>query len=202
MLSCETMQPNTECKDVAEHFSRHFRSTFSNSFFLFLSNENSVLQNNTIATKEKNKIRSVTRCWKEKLSKTQLQQCFKVAQKAPYFWDSFVRLFTANIFQKQPNLVTLHKHEIQNHKRCRHPIPLFEQNPFEPELSANCPYNRDSFLCTKAFLQQNEVKAHICQTNLVIALYALSLLFCKFTNTTAYHLGIYKPSAPVSCRAP
>ena len=41
-----------------------------------------------------------------------------------------------------------------------------------------------------------------CQTNLVIALDALSLLFCKFINTTAYHLGRYKPSYPVSCPAP
>ena len=41
-----------------------------------------------------------------------------------------------------------------------------------------------------------------CQTNLVIALYTLSLLFCKFINTTAYHLGRFKPSSPVSCRAP
>ena len=41
-----------------------------------------------------------------------------------------------------------------------------------------------------------------CQTNLVIALYALSLLFCKFINTTAYHLGRYKPSSPISCHAP
>ena len=36
-----------------------------------------------------------------------------------------------------------------------------------------------------------------CQTNLVIALYALSLLFCKFINTTANHLGRYDPSSPV-----
>ena len=35
-----------------------------------------------------------------------------------------------------------------------------------------------------------------CQTNLVIALYTLSLLFCKFINTTAYHLGRYEPSSP------
>ena len=41
-----------------------------------------------------------------------------------------------------------------------------------------------------------------CQTNLVIALDALSLLFCIFINTTAYHLGRYEPSSPVSCRAP
>ena len=38
-----------------------------------------------------------------------------------------------------------------------------------------------------------------CQMNFVIALNTLSLLFCKFKNTTAYHLGRYKP--PVSCRA-
>ena len=31
-----------------------------------------------------------------------------------------------------------------------------------------------------------------CQTNLVIAIYSLSLLFCKFINTTAYHFGRYK----------
>ena len=41
-----------------------------------------------------------------------------------------------------------------------------------------------------------------CQTNLVIALDALSLLFCIFINTTAYHVGRYEPSSPVSCRAP
>ena len=35
-----------------------------------------------------------------------------------------------------------------------------------------------------------------CQTILVIALYALSLLFCIFINTTAYDLGRYKPSPP------
>ena len=35
------------------------------------------------------------------------------------------------------------------------------------------------------------------QTNLVIALCTLSLLFCKFINTTAYHLGRYKPSSPI-----
>ena len=35
-----------------------------------------------------------------------------------------------------------------------------------------------------------------CQTNLVIVLRALSLLFWHFINTTAYHLGRYKPSTP------
>ena len=30
-----------------------------------------------------------------------------------------------------------------------------------------------------------------CQTNLVIALHALSQLFWQFINTTAYHLGRY-----------
>ena len=40
-----------------------------------------------------------------------------------------------------------------------------------------------------------------CQTNLAIALYAL-ILFFKFINTTAYHLGGYKPPSPVSCNAP
>ena len=35
-----------------------------------------------------------------------------------------------------------------------------------------------------------------CQTNLVIALYKLSQLFCKFIYTTAYHLGRYKPLPP------
>ena len=35
-----------------------------------------------------------------------------------------------------------------------------------------------------------------CQTNLVIVLRALSLLFRHFINTTAYHLGRYKPSTP------
>ena len=37
-----------------------------------------------------------------------------------------------------------------------------------------------------------------CQTNLVIALHALSLLFCNFIITTAYHLGRYEPSFPSS----
>ena len=37
-----------------------------------------------------------------------------------------------------------------------------------------------------------------CQTNLVIALHALSLLFWHFINTTAYHLGWYEPSSPCS----
>ena len=41
-----------------------------------------------------------------------------------------------------------------------------------------------------------------CQTNLVISLHTLSLLFCKFIKTTAYHLGRYQPSSPVSCHAP
>ena len=41
-----------------------------------------------------------------------------------------------------------------------------------------------------------------CQSNFVIALYILSLLFFKLINTTAYHLGRYKPSSPVSCRTP
>ena len=41
-----------------------------------------------------------------------------------------------------------------------------------------------------------------CQTNLAIALYTLSLLFCKFITTTAYHLGRYKPSSSVSCCTP
>ena len=35
-----------------------------------------------------------------------------------------------------------------------------------------------------------------CQTTLVIALDALSLLFCIFINTTVYHLGRYILSAP------
>ena len=41
-----------------------------------------------------------------------------------------------------------------------------------------------------------------CETNFVIALYTLSLLFSKLINTTAYHLGRYEPSSPVRCRAP
>ena len=40
------------------------------------------------------------------------------------------------------------------------------------------------------------------ETNLVIALVALSLLFCIIINTTAYHLGRYKPSSFISCRTP
>ena len=32
-----------------------------------------------------------------------------------------------------------------------------------------------------------------CQTNLLIALYKLSLLFCKLINTTAYKLGRHEP---------
>ena len=35
-----------------------------------------------------------------------------------------------------------------------------------------------------------------CQTNLVIALHALSLLLCNFIYTTGYHLGKYKLSSP------
>ena len=35
-----------------------------------------------------------------------------------------------------------------------------------------------------------------CQTNLVIVLLALSLLFLYFTNTAAYHLGRFEPSSP------
>ena len=30
----------------------------------------------------------------------------------------------------------------------------------------------------------------------------MSLLFCKFINTTTYHLGSYEPSSTVSCQAP
>ena len=41
-----------------------------------------------------------------------------------------------------------------------------------------------------------------CQTNSVIALHAPSLLFWHFINITAYHLGRYEASSPVSCRAP
>ena len=41
-----------------------------------------------------------------------------------------------------------------------------------------------------------------CQTNLVIALHAPSLLFWHFINTTDYHLGRYEPSSPISCHAP
>ena len=35
-----------------------------------------------------------------------------------------------------------------------------------------------------------------CQTTLVIALDALSILFCIFINITAYHLGRCEPSPP------
>ena len=35
-----------------------------------------------------------------------------------------------------------------------------------------------------------------CQMTLVIALDALSLLFCIFLNTTSYHLGRNEPSPP------
>ena len=34
-----------------------------------------------------------------------------------------------------------------------------------------------------------------CQTNLVISLSALSLLFCNFISTTAYQLGRYELSS-------
>ena len=43
---------------------------------------------------------------------------------------------------------------------------------------------------------------HNCQTNLVIALYTLSLLLCNLIITTAYHLGRYELSSHVSCLAP
>ena len=46
------------------------------------------------------------------------------------------------------------------------------------------------------------LQVHNCPTNFVIALNTLSLMFCKFINTTAYHLGKYQPSSPISCRAP
>ena len=39
-------------------------------------------------------------------------------------------------------------------------------------------------------------------TNLAITLYTLSLLFCKFINTTAYHLGWNESSSPVRCHTP
>ena len=35
-----------------------------------------------------------------------------------------------------------------------------------------------------------------CQTILVAVLHALSLLFCHFINTTAYHLSRYETSSP------
>ena len=38
--------------------------------------------------------------------------------------------------------------------------------------------------------------SHISQTNLVIFLHALSLLFWHFINITAYHFGRYEPSSP------
>ena len=44
--------------------------------------------------------------------------------------------------------------------------------------------------------------SHISQTNLVIFLHALSLLFWHFINITAYHFGRYEPSSPVSYHAP
>ena len=40
-----------------------------------------------------------------------------------------------------------------------------------------------------------------CQTNLVIALHAPSLLFWHFINTTAYDLGRYMPSSPVKAHS-
>ena len=46
------------------------------------------------------------------------------------------------------------------------------------------------------------MKAHTflpnCRLNLVIDFHALYLLYWHFTNTTAYHLGRYKPSSPSS----
>ena len=55
-------------------------------------------------------------------------------------------------------------------------------------------------------LQQKQVKARICpivkQIWLLPFIHSLSLLFCKFINTTAYHLGRQEPSSLVSCRAP
>ena len=35
-----------------------------------------------------------------------------------------------------------------------------------------------------------------CQSNLVIALHALSLLFCNLINTLINHFGSYEPSSP------
>ena len=40
------------------------------------------------------------------------------------------------------------------------------------------------------------------QSNLVIALHSLSLLFCNFINTNSLLLGRYESSSPVSCHAP
>ena len=65
------------------------------------------------------------------------------------------------------------------------PIPeAYEpSSPFTKELTAMELGGEESYL-------QN------CQTTLVIALDTLSLLFCIFINTTAYHLGRYEPSPP------
>ena len=42
----------------------------------------------------------------------------------------------------------------------------------------------------------------LVSAHLVIALYTLSLLFCKFINTTPYHYVRYEPSSPVNYHAP
>ena len=63
--------------------------------------------------------------------------------------------------------------------------------------------NADTALPWSSFVEGDEVLyLPNCQTNLVIALHAPSLLFWHFINTTAYHLGRYEPSSPVSCCAP
>ena len=42
----------------------------------------------------------------------------------------------------------------------------------------------------------------LVSAHLVIALYTLSLLFCKFINTTPYQYVRYEPSSPVNYHAP
>ena len=50
-------------------------------------------------------------------------------------------------------------------------------------------------------LSLSEVKAKLSNKFGYCHLYTVSI-FCKLINTTAYYLGRYEPSSPVSCHAP
>ena len=80
-------------------------------------------------------------------------------------------------------------------------VPKLVKQPTSKVL-ANCRITQ--ITCPWSSLIEGDEGSYLpnCNSNLVITLHELSLLFCNFINTSAYRLGRYEPSCTISCCAP
>ena len=126
-----------------------------------------------------------------------------MANMLQIFWDTLN--FATDNFQKLHNLVTLinvHTHSQKQSNTSAAAAALANLQRHTTTTATTTTVTQKLYTWSSLVEGGEGSNLPNCRTNLVIVIYTLYLLFCKFINTTAYNLGRYEPSSPISCRAP